>query len=384
MGKKVWLYFCLLLCFSSKAQTSKIVLGAARTEVYLPLLANKRVACVVNQSSLVGSGVHLIDTLLARGINIRKIFAPEHGFRGLASAGEKIIDGIDERTHLPIVSLYGDNKMPTDAQMRDIDIVIFDIQDVGVRFYTYAGTLHYVMQACAKHNTPLVLLDRPNPNGDYIDGPVLDLAFKSFVGMHPIPVVHALTLGELAKMINGEKWLDGGVECNLQIVEMLEYTHDDAYSLPVRPSPNLPNDVSVRLYPSLCLFEGTYISLGRGTDFPFQVAGALGTQFGNFTFTPIARPEAKKPPFENKLCNGLDLRQTSLHKKFTLEYLLYFYARSSDKDKFFNNFFNKLAGNATLQAQIKSGAKEKSIRKSWQQDLDKFKLTRKKYILYAD
>ena len=382
---KFFIAFLLLLCSFSNAMARKpIVVAADRTSEYLPLLLNKRVGCVVNQSSLVGErAVHLIDTLLASQVSVKKIFAPEHGFRGTASAGEKINDSKDEQTGLPIVSLYGDNKMPTAEQMKDLDIVVFDIQDVGVRFYTYLSTLHYVMQACARHNVPLMVLDRPNPNGDYIDGPVLKPKFKSFVGVHPIPIVHGLTLGELAQMINGERWLDGGITCSLTIIPCLNYDHSRSYSLPVRPSPNLPNDVSIRLYPSLCLFEGTTFSLGRGTDFPFQVVGASGQpSLGKFTFTPTSRPSAKKPPHENKLCYGIDLRK--IRKPFTLEYIIDFYQKTTQKDKYFNNFFQKLAGNDELQAQIVAGKSEEEIRATWAEDLERYKLMRKMYLLYED
>ncbi|SFC30405.1 Uncharacterized conserved protein YbbC, DUF1343 family [Flexibacter flexilis DSM 6793] len=360
-----------------------VVVGASQTETYLPVLAGKRVGCVVNHSSLVANK-HLIDTLLSQKINIVKIFAPEHGFRGQASAGEKIKDATDEKTGLPIVSLYGDNKMPTPEQMKDLDIIVFDIQDVGARFYTYISTLHYVMQACAKHNVPLLVLDRPNPNGHYIDGPVLDPAFKSFVGMHPIPIVHGLTLAELAQMINGQHWLPDSAVCPLIIVKNQNYKHSDKYSLPVRPSPNLPNDAAIYLYPSLCLFEGTMVSVARGTDFPFQAIGAAGQPFGRFHFTPTSRPEAKNPPFDKQVCNGVDLRRRASHHKFTLKYLISFYQKCTNKEKFFNNFFNKLAGNSSLREQIVSGMSEEKIRETWQKDLEQYKAMRQQYLLYED
>jgi len=358
-------------------------MGAGQPELYLALLRNKNVALMVNPSSLVGK-THLVDTLLSSGVKIKKIFSPEHGFRGTADAGEKIQNDVDAKTGIPLVSLYGDHKKPTREELKDVDLIIFDLQDVGARFFTYISSMHYLMQACADHGKKMIVLDRPNPNGYYIDGPVLDLKYRSFVGMHPIPVVHGLTVGELAKMINGEKWLDSGKVCDLTVIPMKNYTHKTLYSLPVKPSPNLPNDLAIYFYPSLCLFEGTVISVGRGTESPFQLYGAPKKEYGNFEFTPKSTEGAKKPLYENQVCYGTDLRKIYPDMKFHLSYLIDAYQRSPEKDKFFNNFFNKLAGNATLQEQIKKGMKEEEIKKSWQPELERYRKMRVKYLLYQD
>jgi uncharacterized protein YbbC (DUF1343 family) len=372
--------FFLLISTVSEAQ-QKIMVGAEQPELYLALLKNKNVALMVNPSSLVGQ-VHLVDTLLASGVRVKKIFSPEHGFRGTADAGEKIKNDIDAKTGLPLVSLYGDNKKPTKEQLGDIDIIVFDLQDVGTRFYTYISSMHYLMQACADYGKKIVILDRPNPNGYYIDGPVLEMKYKSFVGMHPIPIVHGLTVGELALMINGEKWLDSNKVCDLTVIAIKNYDHKMTYSLPVRPSPNLPNDQAIRLYPSLCLFEGTVVSVGRGTDSPFQIIGAPRKEYGKFHFTPKSTPGAKKPMYENQICYGTDLRKHQTESRLQLKFLIEMYHKSPEKDKFFNNFFCKLAGNETLQEQIKKGMKEEEIRKSWEPELIKYKEMRKKYLLY--
>ncbi|MFN3402825.1 MAG: exo-beta-N-acetylmuramidase NamZ domain-containing protein [Cytophagaceae bacterium] len=361
----------------------QIIPAAEQLEEYLPLLKNKKVALVVNQTSVVGK-THLVDTLLSNGVDIRIIFAPEHGFRGTADAGEQIKNEKDTKTGLPIVSLYGNTKKPTKQNLSDVDIVIFDIQDVGVRFYTYISTMHYVMEACAENGKSFIVLDRPNPNGSYVDGPVLEPAYKSFVGMHPIPIVHGLTVGELALMINGEKWLDSGKVCNLQVIKVKNYDHTFSYSLPVKPSPNLPNDLSITLYPSLGLFEGTVISVGRGTEMPFQVIGSPNKNNGNFTFTPKSTAGAKNPPYEGQLCYGIDMRTKDVNNEFTLSYLIEMYEKAVEKDKFFNNFFNKLAGNNWIQEQIKKGNTEKNIKQLYQEDLNKYLQKRKKYLLYKD
>ena len=350
---------------------------------YLPLISSKKIALVVNQTSMVNH-THLVDTLLARNIHISTIFAPEHGFRGDADAGEHVTNGKDGKTGLPIISLYGKNKKPTAAQLKDVDMVIFDIQDVGVRFYTYISTMHYVMEACAENHIPLLILDRPNPNGHYIDGPVLEKGFTSFVGIHPIPVVHGLTVGELAQMINGEGWLKNQQKCDLTIIPVLSWQHKDAYALPVKPSPNLPNEVAIALYPSLCFFEPTVISIGRGTHFPFQVVGSPKGQ-GTFTFTPISIPGmSKHPKHENTLCYGLDLRQSQRQTALDLSYLISLYKEAPQKDTFFSDpaFFNLLAGNKTLQSQIKSGMSFQDIRQSWQNDLSHYQGLRQNYLLY--
>ncbi|MDO1445624.1 DUF1343 domain-containing protein [Rhodocytophaga aerolata] len=360
----------------------ELTIGAAQISQYLPHLSGKRVGMVVNHTSLVGN-THLVDTLLSLQVPVKKIFAPEHGFRGDADAGEHVSSGVDKKTNLPLISLYGSNKKPTAEQLADLDVVVFDIQDVGTRFYTYISTMHYVMEACAENNKKLLILDRPNPHGSYFDGPVLKPAFKSFVGMHPIPVVHGLTVGELANMINGQKWLANGVQCDVTVIKNKNYTHHTPYTLPVRPSPNLSNQQAIRLYPSLCLFEGTVISVGRGTDFPFQMIGSPNPANGSFTFTPKSVPGAKNPPYLNQLCYGLDLREDTL-SHFSLKYLIDFYQKAANKDKFFNSFFEKLAGNDQLRNQIKSGMTEAQIRETWKEDLTAYKALRKQYLLYAE
>ena len=365
-------------------------MGAERTEVYLPLLQNKRVALVVNQTSTIGD-THIADALLHQGVQVVKVFAPEHGFRGKADAGEKVSNSRDVKTGLPIVSLYGKNKKPNAEMLAGIDAVIFDIQDVGARFYTYISTMHYVMEACAENNIEVLVFDRPNPNGHFVDGPVLDLAYQSFVGMHKIPIVHGMTVGELAKMINGEGWLANGLRCRLTVIPCEGYDHETFYELPIKPSPNLPNSHSIYLYPSLCLFEGTAISVGRGTDQQFQVIGDPKLYGYPFRFTPVSKSGAKYPKHENKTCYGQDLSTLSLEalraeRQFNLSYLLDIYKAYPDKATFFNknNFFDKLAGNATLQNQIKSGMTESQIRDSWRYELDYFKYKRKNYLLYPD
>jgi uncharacterized protein YbbC (DUF1343 family) len=368
---------------TEQASEKKIITGSERLNSYLPLLLNKRVGLVVNHTSIVGNA-HLVDTLLSLNIKVTKVFAPEHGFRGKADAGEKVNHETDPQTGLPIISLYGNNKKPTKGQLADLDILVFDIQDVGARFYTYISTMHYTMEACAENNKELIILDRPNPNGYYIDGPVLDPEFRSFVGMHPIPIVHGLTVGELAKMINGEKWLDSNRVVKITVITCENYSHKSKYSLPVKPSPNLPNDQAIKLYPSLCLFEGTIISMGRGTEYPFQVIGAPDKKFGEFIFTPKSiLGMAKNPLYENQNCYGLDLRKEKI-EGFTLKYFIDFYKKAPDKEKFFNSFFNKLAGNSILKEQIRSGLSEEQIRESWKPELNLYKAMRKKYLLYED
>lgn len=364
------------------ALESDLLTGAQQLDVLLPKLRDKRVALVVNYTATVGKR-HLADTLRSYGVSIKKIMSPEHGFRGTATAGEHVKDGFDSRTGLPVVSLYGKDRKPTAAQLSDVDIVIFDIQDVGVRFFTYVGTLHYVMEACAENGKKLIVLDRPNPNAGYIDGPVLMPEFKSFIGMHPVPVVHGMTIGEYAQMINGEGWLEGKKKCELEIVTLKNWTHADEYSLPLKPSPNLPNDQAVRLYPSICFFEGTALSLGRGTKFPFQVIGHPDLRNMPFQFTPMdTEGMAIDPPLENKLCYGLDLQHVPVAKKVDLHYLIDMYNAFPDKDNFFVPHFARWAGNTLLAKQIRDGMSEEQIRASWQKDLDQFKELRKKYLLY--
>nr|WP_255491188.1 DUF1343 domain-containing protein [Dysgonomonas sp. 520] len=352
----------------------------------MPLIKNKRVALVVNQTSCLTNGTHLSDALLEKGISISKIFAPEHGFRGTAAAGEKIVDGKDPKTGLSVVSLYGKNYKPTKDQLNDVDIVIFDIQDVGARFYTYISTMHYVMEACAENGKKCIILDRPNPN-DHIDGPVLNTRFSSFVGKHPIPVLHGLTVGELATMINGEGWLTGKINCDLEIVKVTGWKHGQAYSLPIAPSPNLPNDQAIRLYPSLCFFEATQVSVGRGTNFPFEVAGYPNPKFGKFKFTPKASTAGGSNPLQKgKLCYGIDLRKESTDGSLTLKYIIDFYKKSDSGGKFFSSpqFMDKLAGTDKLRLQILQGKNEKTIRASWATDLEEYKRMRNKYLLYFD
>lgn len=383
MTRTLLIYIYVFLAFScSNAQEVKV--GAEQMDAYLPLLQNKTVALVVNQTSAIGQ-THLVDTLLSRDINIKQIFAPEHGFRGKADAGEIVKNGKDLKTGLNIVSLYGKNKKPSNEQLQGIDMVIFDIQDVGVRFYTYISTMHYVMEACAENNIPVLILDRPNPNGHYIDGPILEKAYTSFVGMHPIPVVHGLTVGELAQMINGEGWLKNETKCDITIITTQGWQHDQPYELPIKPSPNLPNATSINLYPSLCFFEPTAISIGRGTQFPFQVIGTPYHQSGDFTFTPISIPGmSKHPKHENKTCYGIDLRQASRISQINLEHLITFYQNHPTKEDFFTNanFFNLLAGNKTLQEQLKAGASSQEIRDSWQDGLENYRIIKQKYSLY--
>ena len=367
----------LLLTFSVNAQ--KLVLGAERTNIYLPLLKNKKIAVVGNQTSMIAN-THLVDSLLSLKVNVVKVFSPEHGFRGKADAGAKIEDETDEKTGLPIISLYGKNKKPTVEQLKGIELLLFDIQDVGARFYTYISTLHYVMEAAAENNIKVIVLDRPNPNGHYIDGPIREKGFESFVGMHPIPIVHAMTIGEYAQMINGEKWI--ARQCDLTVIEMENYTHDMSYDLPIKPSPNLPNSRSINLYPSLCLFEGTNVSLGRGTEYPFQHFGAPYLK-SNYSFTPKSGEGSKSPPHENKKCYGTDLRfQDNYLEEINLNWLIESYNNCPEKEKFFNSFFDKLAGTDKLRLQIIEGKTVKEIKERWQEGLDNFKVIRKKYLLY--
>jgi len=366
----------------------QITPGAYSFEEYVPLIRNKKVAIVANQTSTIQNS-HLVDTLLSLGIKISTIFAPEHGFRGEKGPGDDVASGMDPVTRLPLVSLYGSGKKPSSESLRDIDYVIFDIQDVGARFYTFISTLHYVMEACAENNVKLIVLDRPNPNGFYVDGPMLEKEYTSFVGISPIPVVHGLTVGEYGLMTNGEKWLDAGVTCDLTIIRIKNYRHDLLYQVPVRPSPNLPDMNSIYLYPSLCFFEGTAVSVGRGTDKPFSIIGFPGYTDGNIEFTPKEIPGViKDPPYENILCKGIDLKDQAAMvikaKKLQLQWLLKMYWAYPDKEKFFNNFFDKLAGSSLLKKQIQSGLNEEQIRKTWEPALTEFKSKRKKYLLYAE
>lgn len=376
------------LALAQLKSSTDIVSGAERPGAYLPLLYGKKVAVVANQSSLV-EGRPLVDYLLENEVNVLKVFVPEHGFRGEASAGETVKDGKDSRTGLPVISLYGNNKKPTDAQLADVEVVVFDLQDVGTRFYTYISTLSYMMEALAENGKKLIVLDRPNPNGYYVDGPVLEPAFQSFVGLHPVPVVYGMSIGEYALMVNGEGWLKGGVKCQLDVVKCSGWDHFTAYSLPVRPSPNLPNDEAVALYPSLCFFEGTSVSVGRGTDKPFQQIGAPYFTEGPATFTPTANAGAKNPKYEGQKCQGFDLREfASFYIKGLGELYLYWlteaYEMAPDKSAFFTGYFDTLAGTDKLRKDILAGKQPEAIRASWQQDIAAFKETRRKYLLYPD
>jgi uncharacterized protein YbbC (DUF1343 family) len=373
---------------------NEIVVGANQIDDYLKFLNGKRVGVVANQTSVIfkngrlktedRSYTHLVDSLISLNVDIKKVFAPEHGFRGTADAGEKVKDGIDAKTGLPIVSLYGKNRKPSVEHLNDIDIVVFDIQDVGVRFYTYTSTLHYLMEACAEQNIPLLILDRPNPNGHYIDGPILEMEHKSFVGMHPIPVVHGMTIGEYAEMINGEQWLKNSVQCDINVIPIKNYTHNISYSLPIKPSPNLPNDKAINLYPSLCFFEGTNVSIGRGTDKQFQVYGSpfMEDKDISYCFTPQPNFGAKYPKHQGKECCGFDLSDEEQLNEINLGYLIKAYSSTLNKKDFFNNFFSKLAGTKKLQQQIEAGLTEKEIKTSWQYGLESFKIIRNKYLIY--
>lgn len=365
--------------------------AANHTELYLPLLQGKKAGIVANQTSVLypqaeqSHYTHLVDTLAALQVNLVKVFAPEHGFRGEADAGEKVSDGKDSRTGLPLISLYGKNKKPSREQLSDLDLVIFDIQDVGVRFYTYISTLHYVMEACAEQGIPLIVLDRPNPNDDIIDGPTLDIANQSFLGMHPIPLMHGMTIGEYARMINGEKWLKNGVQCELTVIPMKNYQRGANYAIPVRPSPNLPNDQSIRLYPSLGLFEGTNINAGRGTEFQFQRYGApyLDPSFFSFSYTPKPNFGSKNPKHEGTLCHGEDLSSVTVEKGVNLSWIIKAYTHCLDKSKFFNtDSFTKHAGTSNLQQQIEKGVSQEAIEASWKTGIENFRVKRQPYLLY--
>jgi uncharacterized protein YbbC (DUF1343 family) len=373
--------------------------GAENFTGYLPLLKDKKVGIVTNQTGIISRlktnakavpqnttskriNESLVDFLLEQNINLQKIYAPEHGFRGTADAGELIKDGKDTKTGLPIISLYGDNKKPKPEQLKGIDVMVFDLQDVGARFYTYISSLHYVMEACAENNIPLIVLDRPNPNGGIVDGPILEKEFTSFVGMHPIPVLHGMTIGEYAKMINGEKWLKDGIQCNLTVIPCLNYKHEMAYSLPVKPSPNLPNDQSINLYASLCFFEGTNVSVGRGTEKQFQIYGSPFLAKTDFSFTPKPNLGAKDPMHNGKVCYGENLSTIQKVNRLELKWLIKAYNSTADKKAFFNSFFVKLAGTKKLQEQIEKGVSESEIRKSWEKGLEDFRVVRGKYLIY--
>ncbi len=365
-----------------------IKVGAQRTELYFPLLKGKRVAVLVNQTSLIKK-TFLVDSLLHAGINVKKIFCPEHGFRGKANAGEIIKNSVDSITGLPIISLYGKRKKPKSGDLKGIDVVVYDIQDVGVRFYTYISTMTYMMEACAENNVEFLILDRPNPNGYYVDGPILQKEFSSFIGLHPVPIVYGMTIAEYATMVNGEGWLSNGIKCNLKYVTVDNYNHLYFYQLPVAPSPNLPNMEAVYLYPSLGLFEGTVVSVGRGTDLPFQVIGHPDMKNGNYSFTPENKPGALNPKYMGVKCNGYklddfaDIYIKNLRKIY-LFWLTAAYKNIPDTAQYFNTYFDKLAGTDKLRKQVIAGVSEDDIHLSWKADIEKFKKIRKKYILYPD
>jgi len=366
-----------------------IKVGAQRTELYLNILKGKNVAVVANYTSMIGK-TRLVDSLINSGIAVKKIFSPEHGFRGKADAGELVNNSIDSKTGLPIISLYGNHLKPKSSELNGIDIVIYDIQDVGVRFYTYISTMTYVMEACAENNIEFLILDRPNPNGYYIDGPVLENEFSSYVGLHPVPIVYGMTAAEYASMVNEEGWLEKGVKCKLDYILVDKYKHADYYQLPVKPSPNLPNMESVYLYPSLGLFEGTIISVGRGTDMAFQVIGHPDLKDADFSFVPESKEGMSlNPPYKGIKCNGYNLKNYANSyiknlRKLYLYWLLESYAELKDKGNYFNDFFDKLAGTTELKKQIETNLTEEQIRDSWSAKLTKFKIIRKKYILYPD
>lgn len=385
-------YIILFICWLAVLQaTAQVKNGADRLEELFPLLENKRISLVVNQTSLV-QNVHLLDTLYNKGMHITQVFAPEHGFRGDADAGEFIKNGKDYRTQVPIISLYGKNKKPQPSQLQQTDIMIFDIQDVGARFYTYISTMFYVMQACAENNKELIILDRPNPC-DYVDGPVLDMKYKSFVGILPIPILHGCTIGELAQMINGEGWLGNNLQCPLKVITIEDWKHGQPYSLPVKPSPNLPNDQAIALYPSLCPFEGTSVSVGRGTDFPFQIIGSPTTKNLKFRFMPHPMKGSDKHPLhQDTYCYGLNLSsEKNIPKGFSLQYVIQFYnyfqnlTKHAEKDFFTRpHWFDLLMGTNQVRLDILKNKTEEQIRSAWQKKLNQYKEIRKKYLLYED
>ncbi len=384
------LLFLLVILSTQPPVNAQPLTGAEQLNEYLPLLQNKRVAILTNNTALV-NGSNVVDTLVNRGVHIVRIFSPEHGFRGDADAGETVGNQVDPKTGIPIVSLYGSKRKPSAADLSDVDVMLYDIQDVGVRFYTYPASLQRYMEAAIENHRPLIILDRPDPNGQYVDGPVLDTAFRSFVGMQPIPVVYGMTIGEYARMLLGEGWVRSDPEFRLTVIQCKRYTHHSNYTLPVKPSPNLPNMQSVYLYPSLCLFEGTAISLGRGTDKAFQQFGAPSFPNNLFSFTPRSLPGATNPPLLGQVCYGYDLSGVDVSRetgqRISLKWLLLAYRLFPDKDHFFNgngSQFDRLAGSSVLRQQIHEGLSEDAIRKSWEPALQQFKTIRKKYLLYAE
>lgn len=394
LSSKMKSYFLILFCClstgacHSQKSVETPTVGANQTELFLPELSHKKIGIVANQTSVIfksasqSSYTHLVDSLVSRSISILKVFSPEHGFRGKADAAEHVADGMDKKTGLPIISLYGKNKKPNPEQLKGLDLMLFDIQDVGVRFYTYISTLHYVMEACAENNIPVMVLDRPNPNGHYVDGPTLDMEYRSFVGMHPVPLVYGMTIGEYAQMINGENWLKNGVRCDLTVIPLQNYKHQTSYHLPIRPSPNLPNDRAINLYPSLGFFEGTTINAGRGTEHQFQQYGAPWFPKSEFSYTPVSNFGSKYPKHQNKRCYGVDLNKENRIAKVDLQWLIDAYKKTPSKEKFFGKTFTIHAGNKELQKFLETNASIKTIEDSWQKDLHSFLKIRKKYLLY--
>ena len=377
--------FWLVLSMIFLTSAAQVQPAAANTEAYIPKLRGKKIGVVANQASVIkepGKQKHLVDLLLENNVNLVGVFAPEHGFRGTADAGEKVSDEKDHKTQLPIFSLYGKNRKPAATQLKGIDLMVFDLQDVGVRFFTYLSTLHYVMEACAEQGIPLIVLDRPNPNAHYIDGPVLNLKYQSFVGMHPVPIVYGMTIGEYAKMINGEGWLKGSIRCKLDVIPIQNYTHNTPYALPTRPSPNLPNAQAVALYPSLCLLEPTLVSVGRGTNQQFQIYGHPSYNNYKFNFTPQPNFGSKNPKHMGEICYGKDLTQIEKPKRIELQWLLDAYSNFPDKDTFFLKGFERISGVSSLKNQLIKGIPEPEIRKSWLEELNKFKRLRTKYLIY--
>ncbi|WP_298221540.1 DUF1343 domain-containing protein [Flavobacterium sp.] len=390
----------------SKIKSTKFMTGTDNMSSYFSLLKNKKVGILTNQTGLVTFDsplsiidtvnhsqqettktitMHVVDYIVQNTkIDLVKIYAPEHGFRGTADAGELIVDGKDTKTGLPIISLYGNNKKPSAEQLQGIDVLLFDLQDVGARFYTYISSLHYVMEACAENNVELIVLDRPNPNGNIVDGPILEKEYSSFVGMHPIPVMHGMTIGEYALMINGEKWLKDSIQCKVKIVPCENYRREMPYSLPVKPSPNLPNDQAINLYASLCFFEGTNVSIGRGTNKQFQVYGSPYLTANHYSFTPMPNEGAKDPPWNGKICCGEDLSEIQKVNHLELKWLIKAYNETEEQSKFFNSYFTKLAGTKKLQQQIEGGMSEEEIRATWKAGIEKFKEMRRKYLIYPD
>ena len=392
----IFIFILLLSCSNSESSDGQMIVeektikcAASITEKYFPELIGKKIGLIANHTSLIGK-THLLDTMISAGLNVKIVFAPEHGFRGDADAGEQITDSRDKKTNILIRSIYGKSKKPAQSDIKDLDVMVFDIQDVGVRFYTYISTLHYVMEACAEAGIPLIVLDRPNPNAKMIDGPVLDMEYSSFVGMHPVPVAYGMTIGEYAQMINGEAWLNNGISCDLKVIKCENYNHNMEYVLPVPPSPNLPNKRSIKLYPTLCFFEGTSLSVGRGTDMQFQVVGhPLLNGLSDFSFIPKPNYGAKYPKHDGEKCFGYDLRVSDKYfnediNLLQVEFILKLYADFSDKEAFFikPDFFDKLAGNSSFREMIITEADLKTIRQEWNDDLEAFKEIRKKYLLY--